>query len=655
MAKEKAIFDDQAQGDAEDVEIRINEKFAKKYHELKRHEELQNLKHVDLSDDEDESDSETEDEDGDQLTADLDKDISRTLKLIRKKDPSIYDSSISFFEAQDDKDSDDEDDSEDGEKKSKKKKEKKSKPLYYKDLVRQQVLAGDVEDSEDSDDELPVQSYAEEQQELKGAFMKSVAAAEDDEEEELDGGLFTKRKKTDEEVDAEEKAYEEFKEVHGNEIDNADEFLAKYMKSGAWKERKQIPRYDEIVGNENAVDDDEDEEELDKADAFEYAYNFRFEEEGGGQIQTFSRHIEDSLRRKDDKRKIAREERKARKALERQKKEEELRRLKNLKQAEIQSKLDKVSALMGGQKLTVADLDGDFDPEEHDRRMAEVFDDEYYGEEDNEKPTWDDDDEVFGKLPVEDEEDEDEENEVAADDNDGEEEAAEDDEEQEEETQENAEEEEEEPANDAEKPMTRAEMEAKKKQYLDELYSLDYEDLVGDLPTRFKYREVEKNDYGLTTNDILNADDKELKTVVSLKRLAPFADHEYKVNRRKVQQLRKALREKQRGKKQKGDEDAAVDTAEDAVEATKEEESSGSKKKRKRKHKKASKTKTEEENKKDEQDKDEEEQVERDDGPAKQKRKRKKKSKGSSETAAVSTAGLSSSRLESYRIKPLKK
>lgn len=147
------------------------------------------------------------------------------------------------------------------------------------------------------------------------------------------------------------------------------------------------------------------------------------------QIVTHARDQGESLRQKDDSRKQARERKKERMAEAKKKKEEELKRLKNMKKTEIIKKLQTISSITGdtAEGFSEMDLEGDFDPgvvveftipfnslfwfdseichrgqklygklivseilsllfvistDEWDKRMSEVFDEDFYQDED---------------------------------------------------------------------------------------------------------------------------------------------------------------------------------------------------------------------------------------------------------------------------------
>merc|ERR1712070_1182779 len=98
--------------------------------------------------------------------------------------------------------------------------------------------------------------------------------------------------------------------------------------------------------------------------------------------------------------------------------------------------------------------------------------------------------------------------------------------------------------NDDEYQQEETQLEKKLKTKMqEELYKLDYEDIVAGMPTRFKYREVESNDFGLTTQEILFARDTTLKQFVSLKKMAPYnEDGEYNVGSKKRRKFREMLK-----------------------------------------------------------------------------------------------------------------
>lgn len=97
------------------------------------------------------------------------------------------------------------------------------------------------------------------------------------------------------------------------------------------------------------------------------------------------------MRREDAKRKEQRQKTKDRKEETKARHKEEVQRLKALKRIEIMDKIKKLHEITGDPDLSVSemDIDGDFNPEEYDRRMQQIFDDKYYKEEaDDEKPVF---------------------------------------------------------------------------------------------------------------------------------------------------------------------------------------------------------------------------------------------------------------------------
>ncbi|XP_010872832.2 protein KRI1 homolog [Esox lucius] len=587
------------------TELKINSKFADKYEKYRQKEELQRLKdkYGDQAD-ESESGSESDEDDDDsevELDPKLERDFYRTLSLLKKKDPKIYQSDAKFFI---------EEDVSIGNAQPSTSKITQ-KPMYLKDYERKVILerAGKYEE-EESDEEAAMReraaspSYIQEQRELKESFRKFIQDSDEEGsvKEDDDSQLLKRRTKTQEEKDKEDEDYvnwlkgqaelespEELQDMkylrdywNDPELDEKERFLRDFVLNKGYIDKDaedRIPSYDEVV---NELDDSEEDGEsfLERQEDFERHYNFRFEEPDAQKIKTYPRTIATSVRSKDERRKLKREEVKNRKKKEKEQKHEQLKQLKNLKRSEIMAKLKQLQELTGNEQLAFSqvDLDGDFDPQQHDQLMQKFFGDEYYGEEEGEKPQFDVEvedehwnwDTWRGQVGVEEYDGEEEQNGVEY-----EQPTCEDpdfimdadyDPSQPTTSKKQKKKEKKKNKQDAlimgkkKKKSHFAEVITQNKpvfdpkeksfeQYLDEYYKLDYEDIIDDIPCRFRYRQVLANDFGLSTDEILGADEKELNRWVSLKKTCMFrSDKEemcdlqnYKIKARNMEKKRQIL------------------------------------------------------------------------------------------------------------------
>ncbi|XP_017071192.1 protein KRI1 homolog [Drosophila eugracilis] len=547
--------------DGEELQLSTNKDYAKTYNILRKKELLQKYKDRGLDVSESEFDSDSESSEEDEVDPKFDQEFFKTLSSLKSKDPRIYDKGTKFFNES--SSSDEEDKNEESPKKT-----KKSKPVTLKDYERKVILDhnGKFESSDDEQQEREQEELqraqsptaVEEERRLKAEFQ-NVMNQEDDGEDEEFGGIFKKRSKTKEQTAAEEADFAKWLAGKQEEIQQTDKeqleplkqywnsskltqgesFLRDYIlnKGYANTDESAIPTYDEIVGE--AAPLSEDEQELEKQAEFEHKYNFRFEEPDADFIKRYPRTIEQSIRRTDDKRKEKRKELKERKDQEKQQKMKELDIIKDLKRKEIQEKIRKLKAVTGNDELAFKDeeLEEDFDPAAHDRRMQELFDDEYYNvDEGEEKPECPSD---IDELVLEDWDNYDPKQHRNTDDQDYEEHCEDEDfnmdcdydpsaskQQLQQELIENSRGRKGRKGRKnrfmdmilANKPAFNPEDEKTYSEYIDEYYQMDCEDIIGDQPCRFKYVETTPNDFGLTIEEILLAKNKELNQWASLKK-----------------------------------------------------------------------------------------------------------------------------------------
>lgn len=615
MPKPALLFDDK-HDDEVGERLAINSKYAERFENRKRKQDLARARELGLDSAVVETDSEEDvsEDDGAALTADLDARVRQTIELIRKKDPRVYDPSVTFF------------DNDDGEgaparsleeapadPTSKPKKDKKKKKLAASDVLRQQLVDAATRGAEDAFDEdeedapiqkrgsqidRPAKAYNAEQESLRRAFLDTVnkdsALAEAASEEALlteAAPRLASRARVLEDPQEPPLSREELKRhlrskngdglaTHAGELADGEAFLSAYMQAQAWRDdgpsglqQSSRPEAASVVSSLES-----DEEALAAADAFEAQYNFRFEDPAGARIVTHSRHPEDSLRRKDTSRQDERARRKERKDAEKAQAAAEVRRLMNLKRAEAKARMKQVRAIAGNgvdmERLAAVlgdELDADFDPATYDAKMAQIFGDDYFGAPELEadvegggskkRASW-----VYGDGPrpewagpsAE---------ELAAGADDGLTQGG---------VWKGADEdceEEDEGGNDpavtgrrrdrgrrqrkragaSEVARASAEIAAEDEAAAgadpDEVLALGFEDVIaGGLRTRFAYTAVPADDFGLTTEDLLLADDADLSRYVSLRKLAPYREQPWVVpskrRRREVAEIRKRLRQR---------------------------------------------------------------------------------------------------------------
>ncbi|KAK8701806.1 hypothetical protein V6N13_020184 [Hibiscus sabdariffa] len=591
------LFNEDVDPQNDDIsKIEINKEYArrfehnKKREDLQRYEELKKRGHVEESDEA--SSSSDEDDDDDELFSDQtalrkkDEDFFKALLRVRSRDPSLKEQDVKLFESDDEEIS-----KEDEENKQKEKKDKKS--MYLKDVVAKHLIEEGPNFEEQDAFAKAKKTYVEEQEEIKKALLDATEEFENED----DGGFLRvkeKKGKYDEEKEGSSNGEltKKLEEYFGEdaEMDENSKFLKEFFKNKMWidKERKGG---DLEIDNEVVDEVLRDEEEIERQEGYELEYNFRHEENAEDRVIGFSRKVEGSVRKKESKRKTQRERKEERMKVAEMERKEELKHLKNLKKEEIKERMKKVMEIAGIKKddcpFSAKDLEEEFDPDEYDKMMKAVFDEKYYDDEDvelnsdsdgNEKPDFDKEDELLG-LPKgwdvlesndgflaarernkqklqsngDQEEEEEEKGDEVEDENedDGDDESEEQKSEDEEDDEGRKEEETEEG-----KRKRKRKMSAVQKALQDmweEFYNLDYEGTIGDLKTRFKYVKIKPNRYGLKPSEILALDEKELNQYVSLKKLAPYTDKEWKVpNSKRYQQklrIKELLREKRNGHK----------------------------------------------------------------------------------------------------------
>lgn len=577
----------------------------------------------DGDDDDDDDDDEEEEEDEGELDEQQAAEFAEALYKIKDRDSSVLDPSTQLYSQQEPPPSDPP---------SRSHKSKYLKDVFAQQAIElgPERLVDEDEQPSPSESAKQLQTHSEKQEDVRQEFLKA-AESEAENAGELEPVRKDGPKRAEEEKAATlpERAKRGLERYFGDEsqLSDCDRFLRDYLMNKRWvsnytegdddddptngvaDESGPIDSSGAAASDARAAAEDapqsleDDEQDLEEQERFESAYNFRFEEPNSTELVAPGRRITDTLRREDTRRKRKRKEREERKQAEKERLQEETNRLKRLKRQEIERKLEQVKHAAGTSNLPINmnQLDADFDPDEHDRQMQQQFGDDFYESEEQNpeelaKPDIDDN-ATQGKSLLEAPQAEDvdslrkelgEEGKPATD-------VVEEDEgsDGEQDAQSKSEIVEENQHNkldaarsaDVDQEACKAtRIEAKysnelskkrEKEWKRELRNklreydrMSTEDFVSGMPTRFKYREVKDDSFGLSTEEILALSDKELNQVVSVKKLAPYREDEaVRVNREGLKKARNRAKEKLEELKRGSNRDEEVREAAERVQS----------------------------------------------------------------------------------------
>jgi len=481
------------------------------------------------SNDEDESSSsEEEDEYGNLITSNVQEGINKILSTLKSDPKKLLDPEVKFFE-----------DPENEENTSPTNKSKET-PIYLKDYHRMNLLSGNYKDEEDNefgtvDGEKP---YAITQREERNQLISDIKSQFNDEDENDDDDDFLTKKEN-----VRSRNFDEEETKLPDPEANQEEFLSAFIDKQAW-----IPKKNDKVIDLDKIDNEDDEQFDQAVEYFERAYNFRYEDPNSAEIVSYARNQATLRRSATNSRKRQRDKKNEEREKEEESKKELLKKKKTAKLNKVMDRLEKIKQAVGDEvddeiiKKVFGDslLSDDFDDADWDSKMAEIFNEQYYNAEIS-KPEWDEDDEIMAEFNKQ-KQDEAEDGGECRDEEQIEEENVE-----------------EPPLKKSKKDKLKDKKAAKKekeslKEKAHEIVEANTLKILDEVEeergrsrsndeVKFKYREVSPETFGLTTRDILLADDKQLNNFIGLKKFAPYRPKELRLKDKRKYTKKKHLQD----------------------------------------------------------------------------------------------------------------